>query len=117
MADNGASYYCRLDWFTPGGLRSWGDGRLFILGTDGFIEVRKYLDLGRDTGSDLVLIADQKQEQIIDCKGKVGFPFFGKFILDCVNRTEKAMTQDHIFKAAELSMLAQKKADQQRGQA
>lgn len=110
-ADTGASYYCRLDWFTPDGLRTWGDGRLFILGTEGFIEVRKYIDLGRDTGSDILLLANQEKEQIIECKGKVGFPFFGQLILDCLNRTENAMTQEHAFKAAELSMLAQQKAD------
>jgi len=113
-ADNNASYYCRLDWFTPNGLQSWGDGRLFILGTQGYIEVRKYMDFTRQTGGDLVLIADQEKEQLIDCKGKVGFPYFGQLILDCLNRTEKAMTQEHAFKASELAMLAQKKADETR---
>lgn len=114
MADNGASYYCRLDWFTPDGLNGWGDGRLFILGTEGFIEVRKYLDLGRNTGGNQLLLADKHKEQIIDCNGKVGFPYFGKLILDCLNRTENAMTQEHAFKAAELSMQAQKQADELR---
>lgn len=113
-ADSGASYYCRLDWFTPGGLQSWGDGRLFIVGTDGYIEVRKYMDFGRDTGGNLVLIADQKSEQIIDCKGRIGFPYFGKLILDCLNRTENAMTQEHAFKAGELALLAQQAADRTR---
>ncbi|NJK91981.1 MAG: Gfo/Idh/MocA family oxidoreductase [Blastochloris sp.] len=113
-ADHGASYYCRLDWFTPDGMQSWGDGRLFILGTTGSIEVRKYMDFGRDTGGDLLLLADQHKEQLIDCKGKVGFPFFGQLILDCLNRTENAMTQAHAFKAAELSLQAQALADQTR---
>ena len=27
--------------------------------------------------------------------GQVGFPYFGQLILDCINRTENAMTQDH----------------------
>ncbi|PAW78610.1 MAG: oxidoreductase [Verrucomicrobia bacterium Tous-C9LFEB] len=111
LADTGASYYCRLDWFTPDGLRGWGDGRLFVLGTDGFIEVRKYLDLGRETGGDLVFVTNNEKEQMIDCKGKVGFPYFGQLILDCLNRTEKAMTQVHAFKATELAMIAQQKAD------
>jgi hypothetical protein len=62
----------------------------------------------------LVFIADQQKEQMIDCKGKVGFPFFGLFILDCLNRTENAMTQEHAFKAAELSMKAQLFADAKR---
>lgn len=111
QADTGASYYCRLDWFTPDGLQAWGDGRLFILGTDGYIEVRKYMDFARDTGGELVFIADHKKEQQINCKGKVGFPFFGRLILDVLNRTENAMTQEHAFKAAELSLRAQEMAD------
>jgi predicted dehydrogenase len=111
-ADNGASYYCRLDWFTPDGLQTWGDGRLFILGTKGFIEVRKYMDLGRTTGGNQLLLADGSKEQIIDCKGKVGYPFYGRLILDCLNRTENAMTQEHAFKAAELALRAQLLAEQ-----
>jgi hypothetical protein len=40
----------------------------------------------------------------------VGFPFFGQLILDCLNRTEHAMTQEHAFLAAELCLQAQQKA-------
>lgn len=111
-ADNGASCYCRIDWFNPGGLRSWGDGRTFILGTKGTIEVRKYLDVAREPREGQVIyLVDGEKEQRIPCAGKVGFPFFGKFILDVINRTELAMTQAHCFKAAELAMQAQKVAD------
>jgi predicted dehydrogenase len=111
--DNGASYYFRVDWFTPDGLKSWGDGRVFLLGTEGSMELRKYCDVCRGAG-DLIFLVNGKEEQILDCKGKVGFPFFGKFILDCLNRTDEAMTQEHAFKAAELSMKAQAIADQKR---
>lgn len=31
---------------------------------------------------------------------KSGYPFLGQLILDCINRTENAMTQYHAFKAA-----------------
>ena len=39
--------YIRIDWFTPDGLPTWGDGRLTILGTEGYIELRKYVDPDR----------------------------------------------------------------------
>jgi predicted dehydrogenase len=110
IGNNGALNYVRVDWFTPDGLSNWGDGRTFILGTKGFIEIRKYLDLARDKSGNHVFIADDKGERQIDVTGKVGYRFFGQFILDCLNRTEKAMTQAHAFKAAELSLLAQKAA-------
>ncbi len=111
--DNGVSCYCRMDWFNPAGHRTWGDGRTFVLGTTGTIEVRKYNDITRDPQeSQIVYLVDHEAEKRIPCAGKVGYPFYGQFILDCLNRTEKAMTQEHCFKAAELSMQAQQFADQ-----
>jgi predicted dehydrogenase len=105
--DSGTLNYLRVDWFTPAGLSSWGDGRTFILGTEGTIELRKYLDVARDPAGDQVYIVDAKGEHHLNVTGKVGYRFFGEFILDCLNRTEKAMTQAHAFKAAELSLRAQ----------
>jgi predicted dehydrogenase len=107
LGNNGATNYIRVDWFTPAGLSTWGDGRTFILGEKGYIELRKYVDVGRDKAGDHVYLVDGKGEQHLDVAGQVGFPFFGEMILDCLNRTDKAMTQAHIFKAAELCLKAQ----------
>ncbi|PZR54835.1 gfo/Idh/MocA family oxidoreductase [Xylanimonas oleitrophica] len=107
VMDNGASGYCRVDWFTPDGLRTWGDGRTFILGTDGYIELRKYINVGTDDGPGNVFLVDQHGEHRLQAQGTVGFPYFGQLILDCLERTEHAMTQAHAFKAAELSVRAQ----------
>lgn len=110
LADNGATGYFRVDWLNPAGLRTWGDGRTVLLGTDGFIEMRKYTDLARDDRGDWLFLVDQKGEREFQLSGQVGFPFFGQLILDCLNRTEHAMTQAHAFKAGELCLLAQQKA-------
>lgn len=108
--NTGASCYCRMDWFNPKASRTWGDGRTFILGTEGYIEIRKYVDVCNGGGNKIFLV-NNEVEQLIDCGGKVGFPFFGMFIKDILEGTENAMTQAHAFKAAELSMLAQKQAE------
>lgn len=110
VADNGATHYLRVDWFTPDGLRAWGDGRTFIVGTDGTIELRKYLDIASDGEGDHVYLVNHEGEFHFNVHGKVGFPFFGQFILDCLNRTENAMSQEHTFLAMELALLAQKQA-------
>lgn len=107
VGENGATQYLRVDWLTPNGLSSWGDGRLFLLGTKGYIEVRKYLDVARQAEGDQLYIVDGQGERHISAAGKVGYPFFGEMILDCLNRTENAMTQEHIFTAAELGVRAQ----------
>jgi predicted dehydrogenase len=111
LGDNGATGYFRGDWFTPDGLQNWGDGRIFILGTEGFIEQRKYLNLGiKDSGGDHLFLANKKGETHYQLAGKVGFPYFGRLVLDCINRTENAMTQEHCFKAAEIAVKAEMKA-------
>ena len=110
VTDNGATGYFRCDWLTPDGLQTWGDGRSFILGTEGFIEQRKYMNLGTQEGPGHLYLANGEQETHFDVKGKVGYPFFGQLVLDCLDRTEKAMTQAHAFKAAELSVRAQLEA-------
>ena len=108
--DNGASGYFRVDWFTPDGLGTWGDGRTVILGTEGYIELRKYIDVGRDPEGDQVYLVNGEGAFHIPVKGKVGYPFFGQLILDCLEGTERAMSQDHALLAAEMALVAQRDA-------
>ena len=109
---NGSANYFRVDWFTPGGLRTWGDGRTFILGTKGTIEMRKFIDPAADRPEgNLLFLTDGGGERLIRAAGVTGFPFFGDLILDCLDRTERAMTQEHAFRAAELSIRAQSMAE------
>lgn len=110
VGENGATFFFKVHWFTPDGLPTWGDGRTFITGTKGSIEVRKYLNLGEENTGDHVFLVTNDKVEHFKVHGKVGFPFFGEMILDCINRTEKAMTQEHIFKAQELCLIAQEKA-------
>ncbi|KSU80373.1 Predicted dehydrogenase [Fictibacillus enclensis] len=110
VSDNGATQYFRVDWLTPDGLRTWGDGRTFILGTEGYIEIRKYINVASEDSGDHLYLVNGEGEQHFHLTGKVGYPFFGELILDCLNRTEKAMTQEHAFKAAELCLIAQENA-------
>lgn len=110
VMDNGAAGYCRVDWFTPDGLGTWGDGRTIILGTDGYIELRKYIDVGREATGSHVYLVNRTDEVHIPVHGRVGYPFFGALIRDCLERTERAMTQAHAFKAAELALIAERDA-------
>jgi predicted dehydrogenase len=107
IGGNGATGYHRVDWLNPDGLRTWGDGRAVLLGTEGYIELRKYIDVTTDNGGDQLILVDHKGEHRMSCGGKVGFPFFGRLVRDCLDRSETAMTQAHAFKAAELCLQAQ----------
>jgi len=101
--------YVRLDWFTPNGLGTWGDGRLFILGTDGYIEVRKYTNVGVSHTPNNLFIVDAKQARYIDCN-KVPLPFGPQFVSDVIHRTHTAQDQEQALLAAELVIKAQRDA-------
>ncbi len=106
-----ATGYIRIDWFTPEGLATWGDGRTFILGTDGYIEMRKYIDIAGRSGENHLFLVNQKETKYFDCS-QVYMPYGEQLVNDVVNRTETAMTQDHCFLATELALTAQKMAYQ-----
>ena len=82
-----------------------------MLGTDGYLEVRKNVDAGNPAGEPCVILVNHSEERVITFDGSEPFPFFGRMILDCLHRTENAMTQEHAFTAAELSLQAQALAD------
>lgn len=101
--------YIRVDWFTPNGLATWGDGRLFVLETDGYLEIRKNVDIaGRNLGSHLFQV-DQKGTRYIDCQD-VPLPYGEQLINDVLDHTDTAMKQEHCFYAMELALTAEKQA-------
>lgn len=109
MTGNGGTGYVRVDWFTPDGLPTWGDGRLFLLGTEGYIELRKYIDIAGRRGSNHLFVADKKGVRYLDCKD-VFLPFGPQFVTDIVERTSTAQDQAGALLAAELVLTAQKNA-------
>jgi predicted dehydrogenase len=109
LRGDGGTGYVRLDWFTPAGLGVWGDTRILVEGTDGYIEVRKNIDIGGREGPDHLFLVDQRRVQHIDCRA-VELPYGPRIVDDVVNRTETAMSQAHCFLATELALKAQQQA-------
>ena len=101
--------FIRVDWFTPDGLPTWGDGRLTILGTEGFIELRKYVDIAGKPGGDHLFLVDKTGMHYYDCKD-VKCPYGPQLLSDIINQTETAVPQAHTFLASELVMLAEQRA-------
>ena len=102
--------YIRLDWFTPNGLPTWGDGRLFIQGTEGHIELRKYTDIGRPHVTNSLFLVNDEENTLIPCDD-AGLPYFPRLLADVQDRTENAVTQAHTFTATEIAIRAQMKAE------
>ena len=109
LRGNGGTGYIRVDWFTPGGISPFGDGRLTILGTDGYMELRKNIDIGGRAGGDHLFVVDQKEARYIDC-GNVVVPYAERLVDDVLNRTETSTPQAHTFLAMELALKAQQRA-------
>ncbi len=104
-----ASGYVRVDWYTPDGLETWGDGRMFILGTEGYIELRKYVDLAGRPGGNHLYWVDDRGTHYEDCSAG-DLPYGRQLVFDIQNRTETAMSQAHCFLASELALTAEAKA-------
>jgi predicted dehydrogenase len=109
LRGNGGSGYIRVDWFTPDGLNTWGDGRLTVLGTDGFIEIRKNVDIAGRPGGNHLFVVDQKETRYVDCRG-VPLRYGQQLVDDVLNRTEAALPQAHCLLAMELALTAEKNA-------
>ncbi len=107
----GVTGYVRVDWFTPDGLPTWGDGRLTLIGTEGYMELRKYVDIDGKPGIDHLFLVDKKGVHRIDCSN-VELPYGRQLIDDVLNRTETAMPQARCFGATELALRAQAMAEQ-----
>ncbi len=109
LRGNGGTGYIRVDWFTPEGLDTWGDTRLTVLGTDGYIEVRKNIDIAGRPGANHLFLVDNTGTRYIDCD-EVPLPYGAQLLSDIVNRTETAMSQAHCFLASELVLRAEAQA-------
>ncbi len=106
LRGDGGTGFIRVDWFTPKGLGVWGDGRLTILGTEGTIELRKYIDIGGRPGGDHLFLVDGTGTRYIDCRAEP-LPYGPRLVHDVLHRTETAMAQAHCFLATELALKAQ----------
>ena len=104
-----AGAYIRVDWFTADGLPSWGDGRLTILGTEGTIELRKYVDIAGRPGTDHVFLVDKAGTRHIDASGEP-LTYFRDLIADIGARSETAASQRHTFTVCRLALEAQARA-------
>jgi len=109
LRGDGGTGYIRVDWFTPDGLATWGDGRLTILGTDGFMEIRKNIDIAGRPGPSHLFLVDQKETRYIDSSNQP-LPYGEQLVSDVLNRTETAMPQKHCLYAMELVLKAQQQA-------
>ena len=109
LRGNGGTGYVRVDWYTPDGLPTWGDTRLTVLGTEGYIEVRKNVDIAGRPGANHLFLVNHQGVQYHDCNA-VELPYGGHLVADILNRTETAMPQAHAFLASELALKAEAQA-------
>lgn len=113
LESDSARGYARIDWFTPDALAAWGDGRLIVLGTEGYIELRKYVDIEGRSGADHLFLVNNAESRYIDCSD-VPLTYFHDLAADVANRTQSALTFEHAAEVTRLAIEAQMMADAQR---
>jgi predicted dehydrogenase len=102
--------YVRLDWFTPDGLPTWGDGRMFLVGSEGTLELRKNLDIEGRTGGDHMFVANRSATRYVDCS-KMAVTYYRDFLTDVAERTQRVMLQRQVFTVCRLALQAQAHAN------
>jgi predicted dehydrogenase len=109
LRSDDAQGYIRVDWYTPKGLPTWGDGRLLVLGTEGYIEMRKYIDIEGRPGGNHLFLADQNGTEYVDCSD-VKLSYYPDLLADVRDRTQTAVPQEHTFETMRLALVAQQNA-------
>ncbi|HEY0184628.1 MAG TPA: Gfo/Idh/MocA family oxidoreductase [Rhodopila sp.] len=100
----------RLDWFTPDGLPDWGDGRLFLVGTEGTLELRKNLDLLGRPGGDHMFVANRQTTRYQDC-GALPVTYYRDFLEDVRERSGRMMDGGRVFAVCRLALRCQAEAE------
>jgi predicted dehydrogenase len=109
LRSDNAQGYIRVDWYTPAGLPTWGDGRLMILGTEGYIELRKYVDIAGRPDGDHLFVVDQERTEYVDCS-EVELTYYADLVRDVRERSTTAAPQEHTFETMRLALTAQQQA-------
>lgn len=102
--------YIRLDWFTPDGLPTWGDGRAFLVGAEGTLEMRKNLDIEGRSGGDHFFVANRSATRYVD-RSRMAVTSYRDFIADVAERTRRVMPQRQVFTVCRLALQAQAHAN------
>jgi predicted dehydrogenase len=101
--------YVRLDWFTPDGLPTWGDGRLFVVGTEGTLELRKNLDIEGRPGTDHLFVANRTATRYVDCSA-MPVTYYRDFVAGVASGRHTVMPQPQVFAVCRLALQAQASA-------
>ena len=99
----------RMDWFTPDGLPDWGDGRLFLVGTEGTLELRKNLDIEGRAGGDHLLVANRNRTRHQDCS-ELQVTYYRDFLDDVRDRTGRMLDGGRVFSVCRLALRCQSDA-------
>lgn len=99
----------RLDWFTPDGLPDWGDGRLFLVGTEGTLELRKNLDIAGRAGGDHMFVANRQRTRYQDCS-LLPVSSYRDFLEDVRDRGERVTDGGRVFSVCRLALRCQAEA-------
>jgi predicted dehydrogenase len=105
QGDGGLGWF-RVDWHGPESIGVPGDIRLFVLGTEGYMEMRKYYDPAGRSGGEHLFVVDPTGARFLDT-ADVPLTFGARFLDDVRNRTETSISQEQSFLVARLATEAQ----------
>jgi len=98
---SGTTGYARVDWLTPETLPSFGDLRCMVVGTEGYLEVRKKIDLAVDnnryTGDQLLICSKNRAPERVDCR-HIPITFHEQLVQDVIQGANRCIPHHYFFR-------------------
>lgn len=108
VMDDGATAQLYADWHTPQSSWTWGDGRLFVTGTRGTLELRLEGDPLLGGGEALLLTTDREPLRRVTELGTA--PLITADFLSRMDGSAHALTHADLLAASEAAIAADEKA-------
>lgn len=96
----------RVDYLSPRGLRTWGDGRLMIVGTDGTAEVRTNVDVGGRRGREHLIVTDARGVRRVDVKAR-SVDWAKRLLADVRDGSDTLLDHEHVVAVSRITLEAQ----------
>ncbi|MGQ9632259.1 MAG: Gfo/Idh/MocA family protein [bacterium] len=103
IMENGATAFLRPDWLMPDAYPTWGDGRIFCVGTEGCAEIRTTGDPFAGTPGELIVTTNKSAPRKIT-PDPVGRNLAQDFIDRIEGRGICLLTHSEIFKSTETTL-------------
>lgn len=96
----------RVDFLSPAGLHTWGDGRLMLVGLEGTLEVRTNVDVAGRRGREHLIVTDRRGVRRIDVSA-TPVDWAARLLADVRDGSDTLLDHRHTLAVSRITLRAQ----------